>query len=295
MGTDKSLIELDGVAMAERVATTLEAAGCNPVFFVGGDEVALGVTGRRLVPDRWPGEGPVGGVVSALEAVAGSKPVGVVVCACDLPDLTVDAVRAVIGAGGEGSDHSDVRPDVRVAHTGRLEPMLACWSPSTAGRIAELFTDGGIRALRQVILRFDAVTVPVDAAALRNVNRPADLGKHQRRRLASLVPVAISEIDVDEFAGRLAEGVRVIDVREPDEYGAGHVPGAELIPLGTVAEHLDRFVADGTTFVICKSGGRSMRACELASSQGYDVVNVTGGTGAWMESGRDTVQGDSPS
>jgi len=288
MGTDKSLIELDGVAMAERVATTLEAAGCDPVVFVGGDERALAVTGRRFVPDRWPGEGPVGGVVTALEAVAGSQPVGVVVCACDLPDLTVDAVRAVIGADSD-------RSDVRVADTGRLEPMLACWSPATAGRLAALFTGGGIRALRQVIFLFHAVTVPVDPAALRNVNRLADLGKHQRPRLASLDAVAIAEIDIDEFADRLGEGVRVIDVREPDEYEAGHVPGAELIPLGTVAEHLDRFVADGTTYVICKSGGRSMRACELASSQGYDVVNVTGGTGAWMESGRDTVQGDSPS
>ena len=288
MGTDKSLIELDGVAMAERVATTLEAAGCDPVVFVGGDERALAVTGRRFVPDRWPGEGPVGGVVTALEAVAGSQPVGVVVCACDLPDLTVDAVRAVIGADSD-------RSDVRVADTGRLEPMLACWSPATAGRLAALFTGGGIRALHQVIFLFDAVTVPVDPAALRNVNRPADLGKHQRPQLASLDAVAIAEIDIDEFADRLGEGVRVIDVREPDEYEAGHVPGAELIPLGTVAEHLDRFVADGTTYVICKSGGRSMRACELASSQGYDVVNVTGGTGAWMESGRDTIQGDSHS
>jgi len=107
--------------------------------------------------------------------------------------------------------------------------------------------------------------------------------------------VAIAEIDIAEFADRLAEGVRVIDVREPDEYEAGHVPGAEPIPLGTVADHLDRFVADGTTYVICKSGGRSMRACELASSQGYDVVNVTGGTGAWIESGGETIQGDRPS
>jgi rhodanese-related sulfurtransferase len=107
--------------------------------------------------------------------------------------------------------------------------------------------------------------------------------------------VAIAEIDVDEFANRLAEGARVIDVREPDEYHAGHVPSAELIPLGTVANHLDRFVAGGTTYLICKSGARSMRACELASSQGYDAVNVTGGTAAWIESGRDTIRGDSPS
>ncbi len=106
--------------------------------------------------------------------------------------------------------------------------------------------------------------------------------------------MALGEIDTDGFADRVADGARVIDVREPDEYVAGHVPGAESIPLGTVVEHLDRFSAEGTTYVICKSGGRSMRACELAASQGYDVVNVTGGTSAWILSGRETITGDSP-
>ena len=42
------------------------------------------------------------------------------------------------------------------------------------------------------------------------------------------------------------------------------------------------FSADGTTYVICRSGARSMRVCELAASQGYDVANVTGGTMAWI-------------
>lgn len=107
--------------------------------------------------------------------------------------------------------------------------------------------------------------------------------------------MAITEIDIDEFAERTAEGVRIIDVREPAEYEEAHVPGAELIPLGAVAEQLDRFAVDAPTYVICKSGGRSMRACELASSQGYDVVNVTGGTGAWIGSGRPTIEGDARS
>jgi len=107
--------------------------------------------------------------------------------------------------------------------------------------------------------------------------------------------VAIAEIDIDQFADSVGPDTRIIDVREPDEYRDGHVPGAELIPLGTLAEHLDRFCADGPTYVVCKSGGRSMRACELASSQGYEVVNITGGTGAWIESGRPVIVGDSPS
>lgn len=105
----------------------------------------------------------------------------------------------------------------------------------------------------------------------------------------------ITEVDVEQFAGRIDAGARVIDVREPDEYSEGHIPGAESIPLSRVAAHLDRFLVGGPTYVVCKSGGRSMRACELASSQGYDVVNVTGGTGAWIESGREVSMGDSPS
>ncbi len=96
------------------------------------------------------------------------------------------------------------------------------------------------------------------------------------------------------LAERVAQGALVIDVREEDEYRAGHVPGALLIPLATVAEHLDRFHTDGPTYVICKSGGRSMRACELAAGEGYDVVNVAGGTAAWIDSGRDVVIGDHP-
>jgi rhodanese-related sulfurtransferase len=106
--------------------------------------------------------------------------------------------------------------------------------------------------------------------------------------------VPISEIEVAALAERVAEGALVIDVREPDEYRAGHVPGAQLLPLATVADQLARFSADGPTYVICTVGGRSMRACEIAADEGYDVVNVTGGTGAWIDSGRDVAIGDRP-
>ena len=105
--------------------------------------------------------------------------------------------------------------------------------------------------------------------------------------------MALAEIDIDEFAERLVAGAKVIDVREPYEYLGGHVPGAELIPLATVAGRLDRFATDGTTYVICRTGARSMHVCEFAASQGYDVANVTGGTVAWILSGRETITGDS--
>ena len=110
--------------------------------------------------------------------------------------------------------------------------------------------------------------------------------------------MAVQEIDVEELAARLAAGGRLIDVREPDEYVDAHVPGAVLVPLGTVPEQIDAFLGDGPTYVICKSGGRSMRACEHLAACGIDglePVNVAGGTSAWIASGRETVRGERPS
>ena len=70
-----------------------------------------------------------------------------------------------------------------------------------------------------------------------------------------MTPVTTPEIDVDELAARVDAGARVVDVREPDEYATGHVPGAVSIPLATVPEHLDAFRGDEPVCVICQSGG----------------------------------------
>jgi rhodanese-related sulfurtransferase len=105
----------------------------------------------------------------------------------------------------------------------------------------------------------------------------------------------VQEIDVDELAERIAAGGRVIDVREPDEYRDGHVPGAQLIPLATVPDHVDDFRREPPVAVICAGGGRSGRAVEFVHAHGIDAVNVAGGTKAWIASGRATIAGDSPS
>ena len=57
---------------------------------------------------------------------------------------------------------------------------------------------------------------------------------------------------------------------------------------------LDQFAAEAPTYVICKTGARSYRACEFLVDQGLDGVNVEGGTKAWIISGRGTVAGDQP-
>lgn len=95
----------------------------------------------------------------------------------------------------------------------------------------------------------------------------------------------LEEIDVDGLELALASGAVLIDVRETEEWTEARVPGAVSIPLGTVPDRLADFEAR-PTYVICLSGGRSMRACEYLSARGAHVVNVTGGTRAWLESGR---------
>lgn len=101
----------------------------------------------------------------------------------------------------------------------------------------------------------------------------------------------IREITVAELE-ELGPDVAVVDVREPDEWDEGHIAHAVHVPLATVPDHVDRFAAS-PTYVVCRSGGRSMRACEFLAAQDLDVVNVAGGMLAWLDAGFAVAQGPS--
>jgi len=106
--------------------------------------------------------------------------------------------------------------------------------------------------------------------------------------------MAVIETGVEELSRLVSSGVRIVDVRETDEYVSGHIPGAISAPLSALPEHIEAFDQSGTTYVVCQAGGRSMRACEFLDGNGYSVVNVAGGTGAWMSAGYDVVFGNEP-
>ena len=85
----------------------------------------------------------------------------------------------------------------------------------------------------------------------------------------------------------IADDAVVLDVREDDEWQAGHAPGAVHVPLGDVPSRLaDLPETDEPLPVICRSGGRSGRAVAWLSQQGFDVVNVDGGMRAWNAAGK---------
>lgn len=81
------------------------------------------------------------------------------------------------------------------------------------------------------------------------------------------------------------EGALLVDVREPQEFDAGHAPGAELIPLRQLGARLRDFRADQEILFICRSGNRSAYATEVATRAGLKAKNVRGGMIAWSRSG----------
>jgi rhodanese-related sulfurtransferase len=84
-------------------------------------------------------------------------------------------------------------------------------------------------------------------------------------------------------------GAAVLDVREDDEWQAGHIDGALHIPMGQVPARLDELPEDGDLVVVCRSGGRSARVVAWLVQNGYDAVNLDGGMGAWDAAGRPMV------
>lgn len=80
----------------------------------------------------------------------------------------------------------------------------------------------------------------------------------------------------------------ILDVREVDEWAAGHAPGAIHIPLGDLPARLAELagLGAGSTAVTCRGGGRSSRAVAWLTEQGYDVANLAGGMKAWQAAGK---------
>ena len=93
-------------------------------------------------------------------------------------------------------------------------------------------------------------------------------------------------------AADVPEGAVLVDVREDAEWDAGHIPGALHIPMGQIPARVAELPAEAELHVVCRAGGRSARVAAWLQENGYDVVNVAGGMGAWAEAGRPMVTDD---
>ena len=85
-----------------------------------------------------------------------------------------------------------------------------------------------------------------------------------------------------------------LDVRESDEFAAGHVPGALNVPLSELPARSGELPA-GEVHTLCRTGGRATKAAAWLDENGFDAVVVEGGSIAWVEAGRPLVaEGEEP-
>ena len=101
----------------------------------------------------------------------------------------------------------------------------------------------------------------------------------------------MNQVSAADLATSLTTTDVLIDVREADEFAQAHVPGARLVPLSRIADSLGELPKDRRFYVVCASGNRSRAAVDLLTENGFDAVNVEGGTLAWIRSGRPTDSG----
>jgi rhodanese-related sulfurtransferase len=105
---------------------------------------------------------------------------------------------------------------------------------------------------------------------------------------------SVREVGVEELESRPPEA-GLLDVREPEEYAHGHVPGAVNLPQADLATRLAEVPCGRPVYLICQGGFRSLRAAQFLRQRGFeDVMSVKGGTEAWRAAGKTLAQGDAP-
>jgi len=105
--------------------------------------------------------------------------------------------------------------------------------------------------------------------------------------LSSLFGPPVPTVNVQKLNEILKSAKRplVIDVRQPEEYQAGHIAGAKLIPLGSIKQHLNELPKDKEIVCVCASGSRSRSAAKQLIEAGYTVLDMSGGMMNWQRSG----------
>jgi molybdopterin/thiamine biosynthesis adenylyltransferase/rhodanese-related sulfurtransferase len=146
------------------------------------------------------------------------------------------------------------------------------------------------------LLTIDALKMSFRTLSIRKDPSCPACGTHEIKELidydefcAGPTPHAVNviqEILPSQLASRLNKGeqLEIIDVREPYEWEIGHIPGARLVPLASIAEEIPRLDKRRETILYCKVGARSMYAAQQLADAGVsDVRNLSGGILRWID------------
>jgi molybdopterin-guanine dinucleotide biosynthesis protein A len=181
MGTDKAfLVPGDGgPVLVERARRALVDAGAREVLAVGGDRARLRGLGFTTVPDRVPGRGPLGGLISGLRAAATGI---VVVLSCDLPAIDSSTVGELVRCLARRPDAGAALP----VFDGRCQVLVGAYRRAAAAPVLETAFAGGERSIQRAVAGLVVAPVAtVSTAPLVDIDRPEDIDHYARSRRAS--------------------------------------------------------------------------------------------------------------
>jgi molybdopterin-guanine dinucleotide biosynthesis protein A len=170
MGFNKALIEINGEPMISKIARSLNRAGLMNLKMVGGDSEAFTLLGHECLADEYPGEGPLGGIITALNYFKNRGKKHVLVVACDLPNISPDLISKMI-ENSMKEPKSVVVPLVE----GHLQWMHVLWPTDVLPTLLKSFSNGlraPWRASKDLpLLRIEGI----DPQILFDLDRPEDL------------------------------------------------------------------------------------------------------------------------
>ncbi|MBA8794069.1 rhodanese-related sulfurtransferase [Friedmanniella endophytica] len=116
----------------------------------------------------------------------------------------------------------------------------------------------------------------------------------KRLRATFSAPITIAPLDAHAAVSGNGAAPLLLDVREADEWQAGHAPSALHIPLGQLENRLGEIPADRPVITVCRSGRRSALAARQLAAHGRSVSNLDGGMAAWSAAGLPVVTASGP-
>ena len=144
-------------------------------------------------------------------------------------------------------------------------------------------------SIRKLIVALLAILILAGCSAPASAPAAAPAAAQPAATEAQTIDVASLPRDVDvqtTAALREQPDVMILDVREQDEWDAGHIPGAVFMPMGQVPDRLSEIPKDKTVIVQCRSGNRSSQVTDFLVQQGFtNVHNMAGGLKAWQSAG----------
>jgi len=171
MGRDKARLPFRGASLAEFVARIVAEAAGSAVLI--GDPVMYESLGYPVIPDLYPGEGPLGGIITALHHTTADWNL---VVACDMPGLSVPFLQRLLGI----AEQRAAVALVPMGPSGRPEPLCAVYHHGGLEKIEAVFR-GGERKVTAALRQLPAESLTVEEVAVfQNVNTPEDWAGYAR-------------------------------------------------------------------------------------------------------------------